>query len=213
MIIDNTSRILVLAPHTDDGELGLGGTINKLVEAGNDLYYVAFSAAEDSIPLGFEKDATREEVLRATSILGIPKDNVTVLDFKVRYLQSKRQEILDELINLRKSINPNVIFVPSSDDIHQDHQAVNREAVRAFKNRTILGYELIWNEFNFSSDLLITLDDSNLASKVAALNMYKTQEGRPYMSEEFVFGLARARGVQVGVKYAEAFEVIRCVMK
>ncbi|TCV26777.1 PIG-L deacetylase family protein [Vibrio crassostreae] len=213
MEIDSNSKILILAPHTDDGELGLGGTIKKLVDLGCKVYYIAFSAAEESIPECFDRNKTRQEVLQATSILGIESDNVKVLNFKVRHLQDCRQKILDELIIIRKMVDPDVIFVPSSDDIHQDHQAVNREGVRAFKNRTVLGYELIWNEFSFNSDLLISLTRSHIEAKFNALSMYETQSGRAYMSEEFIFGLAKSRGVQIGVEYAEAFEVIRCVIK
>ena len=59
-------NVLVLAPHTDDGELGLGGTINKLILAGNKVTYVAFSTAEESVPEGFPKDILKTEVRNAT---------------------------------------------------------------------------------------------------------------------------------------------------
>lgn len=213
MMFSNVNSVLVLAPHTDDGELGAGGTISKLVNMGVKVTYVAFSAAEDSIPSGFDKNATRREVALATSILGIKNENLSVLDFPVRRLCSFRQEILDKLIELRATIDPDLILLPSSDDVHQDHQVINREGIRAFKNRTILGYELVWNEFKFNSQLLVSLTESNVKSKYDSLLMYKTQFGRPYMSKDFIYGLAKTRGVQVGVDYAEAFEVIRCVIK
>ena len=212
MKINNGSVVLVLAPHTDDGELGLGGTIHKLNAAGCEVHYTAFSAAEESIPEEFDLGQTRLEVCRATEVLGIHADNLEVMSFKVRRFADYRQEILDSMIKLRASINPDVVFIPSSEDVHQDHQIIHSEAIRAFKTRTILGYELIWNEFSFHSDLLITLEEEDVRAKVRALSKYETQAGRPYMSSDFILGLARARGVQAGAVYAEAFEVIRCVI-
>lgn len=55
MMINSCNNILILAPHTDDGELGLGGTIRYLVELGKKVTYVAFSTAEQSVPEGFRK--------------------------------------------------------------------------------------------------------------------------------------------------------------
>lgn len=66
MEINNYKNILVLAPHTDDGELGLGGTINYLIEQGKNVVYAAFSTAEQSVPEGFPKDILKTEVKEAT---------------------------------------------------------------------------------------------------------------------------------------------------
>ena len=81
--------------------------------------------------------------------------------------------------------------------------------LRAFKNITILGYELIWNNLTFNTTCFVELDKTHLERKSSALEEYKSQGGRDYMSKEFVFALARSRGVQIGTAYAEAFEVVR----
>lgn len=60
----NFKTILVLAPHTDDGELGCGGSIVRFLEEGKEVYYVAFSTAEDSVPEGFPKNILEMEVRR-----------------------------------------------------------------------------------------------------------------------------------------------------
>lgn len=213
MIINSSSKILILAPHTDDGELGMGASIAKFIKQGNEVHYVAFSPAIESIPSGFSKDSTKNEVAAATRILGIPNKNLRILNYKVRNFPQYRQDILDDLISLRKEINPDIIFTPSTDDVHQDHSTITSEAIRAFKNRTLLGYELIWNEFSFKSDLMISVDRGEVDMKYKALQEYKTQAGRPYINEDFVYGLSKSRGVQIGVDYAESFEVIRCVIK
>ena len=103
--------------------------------------------------------------------------------------------------------------MPSLNDIHQDHKTIAEEGLRAFKNRTVLGYELIWNNLKFNTDCFVSLDKNDIEKKVEALSKYKTQEGREYMSKEFIFALAKARGIQIGVEYAESFEVIRWIIK
>ena len=126
-------RVLVLSPHTDDGELGCGGTISKFVEMGKEVKLVAFSTAEKSLPDGFESDSTKKEMFRACNILGLKDENITVLDFEVRIFSKFRQEILDSLIKIRNDFNPHIVMIPSQKDTHQDHEVVTREALRAFK--------------------------------------------------------------------------------
>ena len=137
MDITKFRTVLVLAPHTDDGELGAGGTIAKLIEGGADVYYAAFSTAEQSVPEGFPKDILKTEVKNATFRLGIKPENLIIYNYEVRKLNYVRQEILAGLIQLRKRINPDLVLLPSLNDIHQDHSTVAQEGLRAFKQRTI----------------------------------------------------------------------------
>jgi N-acetylglucosamine malate deacetylase 1 len=204
-------KVLVLAPHTDDGELGAGGTIAKLIDSQADVYYAAFSTAEQSVPDGFPKDILKTEVKRATLRLGIPEDHLLIYNYEVRKLNYARQEILEELIRLRTRLNPDLIFLPSLNDIHQDHTTIAQEGLRAFKNKTVLGYELIWNNLTFSTSCFVKLEPAHVQRKCDALKEYASQGHRDYMSEEFIKSLARTRGVQIGSKYAEAFEIIRLI--
>lgn len=211
MDITKFRNVLVLAPHTDDGELGAGGTIAKLIEADATVYYAAFSTAEKSVPEGFPKDILKTEVKNATFKLGIKSNNLLIYNYEVRKLNYVRQEILEELINLRRQINPDLVLLPSLNDIHQDHSTVAQEGLRAFKQTTILGYELIWNNLTFSTSCFVKLNKEHIEKKCRALKEYKSQQHRDYISEEFVKSLAKTRGVQIGSEYAEAFEVIRLI--
>ena len=206
-MIGNCKNVLVLAPHTDDGELGLGGTINKLITEGKRVTYVAFSTAEESVPPGFPKDILKTEVRNATAKLGIKSENLIIYSYQVRKLNYVRQEILEELIKIRKREKYDLVFIPSLHDIHQDHTTIAQEGVRAFKNTTILGYELIWNNLSFDTQCFVRLHD--IKAKIMALKEYHSQGKRDYLSDEFIYSLAKTRGVQVGSEYAEAFEVIR----
>jgi N-acetylglucosamine malate deacetylase 1 len=208
-MIENFKNVLVLAPHTDDGELGAGGTIAKLISSGSKITYVAFSTAAQSVPEGFPSDILKTEVKAATKALGIDPENLIIYDYEVRKLGFHRQSILEDLITLRGQNDFDLVLTPSLQDIHQDHATIARETIRAFKNVTILGYELIWNNLSFDTKCFVELDENCLEKKHSALQSYKSQGNRKYLSREFTFSLATARGVQVGREYAECFEVIR----
>lgn len=211
MLFDKINRVLVLAPHTDDGEFGCGGTIAKLIESGAEVHYIAFSACEQSVLPQFPSDILITEVKEATEVLGIKSENLHLLKYEVRTFNYKRQEILDDIIRFKKEINPDLIFIPSLNDIHQDHATIANEAVRAFKFTNILSYEMPWNNFNFATTNFFVLSDNHIKIKVKALKKYKSQAHRPYANEEFLKSLARVRGVQIGKEYAEVFEVIRLI--
>lgn len=203
---------IVFAPHTDDGELGCGGTIAKLIDFGIRVIYFGFSAAEESVPKNLPKDILRKECLLATGRLGIPESDCMILHYKVRNFPSCRQEILDEMIGINKEYNPDLIFVPSRTDTHQDHGVISREGYRAFKRRTILSYELPWNTRHFDATCLVKLTDTQIRKKISAVSEYSSQKGRDYTDPEAILSLARVRGQQAGCKYAEAFEVQRMVV-
>lgn len=207
-------NVLVLAPHTDDGELGAGGFISKLIENGSTVYYMAFSTAEESVPEGFPKDILKTEVRAATKVLGIEEDNVIIFNYQVRKLNYVRQEILEELIRFKRN-HPDIdlILLPSVKDIHQDHSTIAMEGIRAFKTKSIFSYELIWNNLSFNTQCYVTLEERHIQKKIEALKQYKSQGFRDYLSEEFIKSLAIARGVQFGVSFAETFEVIRYSIK
>jgi LmbE family N-acetylglucosaminyl deacetylase len=211
-MFDSIKNVLVLAPHTDDGELGVGGTIARLVEQGVKVSYAAFSTAAASVPEGLPKDVLKTEVREATRRLGIPEEQLFIYDYEVRKLNYARQEVLENLIALRAQVNPDLVFMPSLHDIHQDHTTVAMEGLRAFKNKIVLGYELIWNNLTFDTQCFVQLEERHIRRKADALTAYRSQAHRDYMSEEFIFSLARTRGVQIGTAYAEAFEVIRFII-
>ena len=205
------NRVLVLAPHTDDGELGCGGTISRMVEEGREVYYAAFSTATESVPPPFPPDILEKEVREGTKVLGIPAANLLVYKYKVRHLPHLRQEILEELVRIKRDIDPATVFLPSAQDLHQDHQTVHIEGLRAFKTVTVLGYELPWNNLSFDYRHFCVLTREHVETKIAALRCYQSQQHRPYTQEEFIWSWARTRGGQIMVEYAEAFDVLRWV--
>ncbi len=206
------STILVLAPHTDDGEFGCGGTIARFAAEGCRVVYAAFSAAEQSVLPHLPRDILRTEVRQATAVLGIKDEDCLVYDFEVRKFPELRQQILDKMVELNRTLKPDIVFLPSINDTHQDHLTIAQEGFRAFKQTTMLGYEVPWNNLDFRTSCFVQLREEFLQTKVKALGMYQSQKHRPYATAEFIQSLAITRGVQIGKRYAEVFEVVRWVM-
>lgn len=203
--------LLALAPHTDDAELGCGGALARLIEEGREVHIAVFSTAEESRPEGAPEGLLKEEFYRAMKTLDIPQEQLNVYDYPVRRLSYYRQEVLEELVKLRKKIQPKAVFAPAGTDLHQDHQVVFAEGLRAFKDMTFWGYELPWNHVEFAAQAFITLEQRHLDAKWNALQSYRSQLElkRPYFSQDFLMGLARVRGTQVRAEFAEAFQVVR----
>jgi len=206
-------RILALSPHTDDCEFGCGGSLARFLAEDKEVFYVAFSSAEKSVPPELPKGILREEVKKATAALGITRENLILFDYEVRDFPAHRQSILEDMIELRDVIEPDLVFLPSADDTHQDHQVIAAEGFRAFKKSTLLGYEIPWNNLSFRTECFIFLEEQFIELKIRALKCYFSQLGRDYINEDFIRSLVRARGGQIGTQYAEAFNAIHWIIR
>jgi len=201
----STQKILVLAPHTDDAELGCGASIAKYIGTGKQVTYISFSSCSHSLPSHLPVDTLVTECKSATQALGI--NDVRFLDFEVRKFPLYRQEILEVLIKINQELQPQTVFIPAKHDVHQDHQVIYAEGLRAFKNCNLLGYELPWNNFRFQPTYFEKIEEEQLALKIAALQEYKSQAQRKYMNSAFIRSLSIVRGIQASSILAEAFEV------
>ena len=211
MSIERFSNVLVLAPHTDDGEFGCGGTMARLIESGSRVTYAAFSTAAKSVPEGFPRDILKHEVRAATGVLGIREDDLRVFDFEVRTFPTVRQDILEEMIVLQQELDPDCVFTPALVDLHQDHKTVAEEGLRAFKRTTVLAYEIPWNNLNFNHQAYVHLEQRHVDKKVEALACYASQGHRNYTREDYIRNVAFTRGIDVGCDFAEVFEVYRWI--
>jgi len=206
-------KILILAPHPDDGELGCGASISKYLEEGHEIYYMTFSFCEESIREEFPQNILETEVKKATQGLGISNTHLIIKRYPVRKFPQHRQDILEDLILIQKNISPDLVFMPSSFDIHQDHNTIFLEGRRAFRNSSLLGYEFIWDNFSFNTSCFISVNEKHIQKKIEAVNVYRSQHHRFYAKKDLIRGLASYRGLQVSTEFAEAFEVIRWIIK
>lgn len=194
-------NVLAISAHTDDIELGCGATLARLSSEGYNVKAIAFSDCGNP--------ELKEEMAAACQTLDI--DVVSILKYPVRNFHAHRQEILDQMIALRGMVKPDIVFVQSTKDIHQDHQVVTQEAIRAFKHSTIYGYELPWNHRSFDYDVFFQVTERDVRKKIKSIDCYKSQHGRVYFDGHYIEFMARARGLQIGREYAECFEAIRII--
>jgi LmbE family N-acetylglucosaminyl deacetylase len=197
-------KVFVLSPHTDDGELGCGGTISKFIEDGVEVHYIAFSA-----PL----EVLKEEVKQALKVYEVENNGVHLhlLNYDRRTFPSHRQDILQSLYDLNNEYKPDLVFTPSTYDLHQDHETVTNEAKRVFKDSSIFGYILRWNCQIIKEDIFIPLDERDINKKINSLGAYHSQFKlrSKYFNPSFHLNEARVRGLNYDKGFAEAFEIIR----
>lgn len=204
-------RVLAVGAHTDDVELGCAGTLSRLKREGAQIMVAAFSRAEASLPPGAPVDQLEQEFRASMQVLGC--DDVHIGSVPVRHFDAHRQQVLDELIAVRRSFLPDLVLTMNSADTHQDHCVVHQESLRAFRGVDMLGYELPWNQRTSANDLFIGLAEEDLATKLRMLEQYGSQAElrRPYMEPDAVRATVRFRGLQGRLPLAEMFEVISLV--
>lgn len=205
--------ILAIGAHPDDVELGLGATLHRFATSDVQVRVVVLSSASLSLPFGSKEEDILRECRNSLANLGVSSENVENHDFPVRRFDSHRQEILELLHSLDRDFEPDLVFCPSLSDTHQDHEVVARECERAFRRRSILGYELPWNNRGFVPSVSISVTQNDLECKERALRCYSSQQGKRYFEPGLLSGLARLRASVVGVEYAESFDVIRMVIR
>ena len=199
-----TETVLVLSPHTDDAELACGATLAKFIEEGKNVTLLVFSAPTKKL---------YNECTQSFNILNKEETStLKILDYERRSFPEHRQKILQTLYNLNEKQKPDLILTPCTRDRHQDHQTVTQEALRVFKTSTILGYELPWNIWEFMENGYSEITRCHLNTKLDSLAQYESQNNKHYFDPVYVESLAVTRGGQIGVKYAEAFEVIRVIL-
>jgi len=199
---------LFIGPHPDDVELGCGGTIARYSSKVDMHYLIVSPATEDP-----RNKNILQEMEKAAEILGLKKSNITVLHFPRRILHEYRADIRQQLIRIVNEVNPDVIFSTTPDDLHQDHAVIGEEVLRLFRERSVIGYEVIRSSINFSANFYVELSEEDINRKIKALMEYKSQQDRYYFDPEVIISLARMRGSQVKARYAEAFRVWRFIVR
>jgi LmbE family N-acetylglucosaminyl deacetylase len=203
----NNKRLLLVAAHPDDIESGCGGTVAKYSEC-NTVHSIVFAPClEDPLNAG-----VLEEFQRSMKVLGVKK--TIRQNFARQVLEQSSPQIRNILYDVKSKFDPNIVFCPSLNDLHQDHRAVANCCHTIFRDSaTLLAYEVVRSTVDFSPNLYVSLSDENMKRKLKALQCYKTQYRRGYFKPSVFKALARLRGSQVNVEFAEAFEIIRMVDK
>lgn len=216
-MLKNTTKILAIAPHTDDLELACGGTINLSVQSGIEICCVALSDCQDTLEgTDFSPKTLGQESKAALQLLGVKKEQIIIYHQTNKHFYRESRAIFDKLELLRKEFQPDTVLMPSLNDTHEDHRVVAHQALHVFRRSTsLMSYEQPWNNLVFNPNYFVPLTQVHIQKKLEALALFKTQVhlGRNYFNEDFILGLANTRGMQIATKYAEAFEIIRLIQK
>jgi LmbE family N-acetylglucosaminyl deacetylase len=202
----NAKKILFLGAHPDDIELGCGALIANQSKT-TEIICATLSDNQKN-PLLSNVVAEHHASMQ---ILGVKKENVILGSFETRRFMQQRQEILEFLITLKKEHSPDVVFVHSQADLHQDHNAVTREALRAFRGSSVFGYDVIRSSQGFFPAFLVVVTESDLNQKVNSLAAYKTYADKYYFAPELTKAILIRNGALCERKYAEGFDILRIV--
>lgn len=154
-----------------------------------------------------------QELHEAADILGLKTSNLVIWNYPRRELFKYHSEIRQKLFKLVDELNPDVIFTTTPNDLHQDHSLLGEETVRLFRDRNVLGYEVVNSSTAFWPDFYVELDENSVNRKIEALMKYTSQLHRYYFKPEAIESLARTRGVHAHCVFAEAFQVLKMIMR
>ena len=196
-------RILCLGAHSDDIEIGVGGTLLKLAKQHSDLevWWVVFSAPG---PRAEEARGSAEEFLS-----GVPKRHLRIGSFRESYFPSEWASIKDWFEDIRTKFDPEVVFTHYRDDRHQDHRVLSDLAWNTFRNHLILEYEIVKYDGDLGRPNLFIPLSKELSNRKVELLMkhFQTQGSRHWFTRDTFDAMLRIRGIECASKTgrAEAF--------
>ena len=207
---DRPFKILCLGAHSDDIEIGCGGTILKLL-AGKRPIEVCW------VVLGARGRRLKEAQKSATQFLaGAVQKKIVVKGFKDSFFPYHGVKIKEYFERVKKEFSPDVIFTHSREDLHQDHRLVSDLTWNTFRDHLILEYEIIKYDGDLGAPNLFShLSDEIARKKVNyILEVFKTQDDRAWFSEDSFFAIMRIRGIESNApeKFAEGFYCRKAVM-
>jgi LmbE family N-acetylglucosaminyl deacetylase len=196
--------VLFLGAHPDDIELGCGALLHHIVNQ-TEVLCVTLSDNQKNPDLGNIK----QEHYQAMQVLGVPQDKIVFGPFTTRVFPDARQEILEYFLKLRREFGPDLIFVHSKQDIHQDHLTMTDEALRAFRGITVLGFDVVRSSYGFFPHFLVEVTEEDVNKKIEALACYETYRDRYYFNSELTRSIMIRHGALAERPFAEGFDILR----
>lgn len=193
-------NILFLGAHTDDIELGAGGTMLSLTGKHN-LQYVTFSLCKDILR---NKTISQDQKNITNSLLQYSIDTI-MYDYPNRKLFEHTESIRTKMETIRDKHKPDLVFTHWINDIHQDHKTIAEESIRVFKYLTIFQYECVRSCPAFAPNVYFSLEKKDVQNKWKLLSQYKTQLKTGYVSKKINKAQLKYHGTNSGNEYAESF--------
>lgn len=201
-------RILFLGAHPDDIELGCGALVHHIAPI-SEVLCITLSDNQKNSQLRNVMD----EHYKSMAVLGVAKEHAIFGPFTTRIFPESRQDILEYFLQIRSDFQPDVIFVHSLHDIHQDHNTMTGEALRAFRGITVLGFDVVRSSHGFFPDFLVEVDEIDVNSKIEALSQYETYRDKYYFNSDLTRAIMVRHGALAERPFAEGFDILRIVGK
>ena len=200
---DSIYKVMCLGAHSDDIEIGCGGTILRLIENHPNIvvYWVVFSSNSQREPEAYES---------AKVFLKKAKDKtIVVKKFRDGFFPFLGVEIKEFFEQLKQDFNPDIVFTHYRHDLHQDHRLISELTWNSFRNHLILEYEIPKYDGDLGSpNLFVHLDEEICKNKTNyILDSFQSQKEKHWFTEETFLSILRLRGIESNApgKYAEGF--------
>lgn len=197
-------RILCLGSHSDDIEIGCGGTLMRLAQAHPDasVHWVVFSAEED--------ERRREAIESAERILfDVPDRKIVVKGFRASFFPYSGTAIKECFEEIKGEFAPDLIFTHYHKDLHQDHRLIAELTWNTFRDHLILEYEIPKYDGDLGApNVFVRLDGATCRRKIESLmTCFPSQREKRWFTEDTFLGLMRLRGIESNApeRYAEGF--------
>lgn len=203
-------NVLCLGAHSDDIEIGCGGTLShlKMAYPRVKFHWVVFSASG----CRGQEAAKSAELFTA----GCEKE-LLLKEYQDGYLPYNGPDIKDFFENLKAQVSPHVIFTHWQSDAHQDHRLVSELTWNTFRNHFILEYEIPKYDGDIGRpNVFVPLTQPLPEQKVnCLLEVFESQRAKPWFNRELFMGLMRIRGMESNSPsgYAEAFHCRKLVIE
>jgi LmbE family N-acetylglucosaminyl deacetylase len=204
-------RILCLGSHSDDIEIGCGGTLLRLSrEYGSKLevWWTVFSAN------GVRKSEAQEAAERILS--GSSQKQILLHAFRDGFFPSQWGEIKEVFEGIKSRFSPDLVLTHTREDRHQDHRTIADLTWNTFRDHLILEYEIPKYDGDFGSpNVFIPLEESICRQKSSIiLECFNSQSTKHWLTEDLLLGLMRLRGMESASpsRFAEAFYARKVIL-
>ena len=200
---DGPLRLLAIGAHSDDIEIGCGGTILRLIEQGAlvEVYWVVLT--------GESKRATEARNSAKALLGGVDKKHVILKNFQDGYFPYDGAHIKEFFEELKGEFSPDLIFTHQRSDLHQDHRVTCELTWNTFRDHFILEYEIPKYDGDMGvPNFFVPLDESLCRKKIDHLmTHFGSQLSKRWFKEDLFSGLLRLRGMECNspTSFAEAF--------
>jgi LmbE family N-acetylglucosaminyl deacetylase len=198
--LGSVRRILCLGAHSDDIEIGLGGTLLKLIKQQSDLevWWIVFSAP------GYR--AAEAQASANDFLAGVQNREIRIGSFRESYFPSEWPAIKDWFEEIKAKFAPDIVFTHCREDRHQDHRVLSDLAWNTFRNHLILEYEILKYDGDLGSpNVFVPISEQVCSRKIELLlKHFKTQATKHWFTSDTFEAMHRIRGVECASRTGRA---------